>query len=415
MASNPAIGLSSDPLELLRQYTTQKKLVELLDKEGNLTKELLQAVTVRFGEDASFPRDTPTSYSRSNSDSDQYTLSALLHFLDHRDQSFYEYMKMTNTMGLQTVSFGDRVTLLDYLTGKSASVAGAGGATATGGEKHALADAADTSRRTKMRTSAGQEENGMASGRVTNDGTRDIMRRERVLVTTSTVLSSSKSFARVPDLIKELFPPKHGAKGQESKTTGNAAAAGASTSGAGIASVANGGANQRRVSQRKRANPIIVVPAATTAMINMYNIEELLQKHQFVDGRAIMEKGGPKPREIFIDHVVTRTSQRIRFRVVDSVQDFTEADWNSLVCVFTQGAAWQFKNWVWKSPEEIFQNTLGFYPKYNDERPKDAIRSWGISVINIERTKRHMDKAAVVGLWSTIEQYMATKKPEFLN
>ncbi|KAJ1810879.1 accessory factor associated with RNA polymerase II, partial [Coemansia sp. RSA 2599] len=384
--------------------------VELLDKEGNLTKDLLQAVTVRFGEDASFPRDTPTSYSRSNSDSDQYTLSALLHFLDHRDQSFYEYMKMTNTMGLQTVSFGDRVTLLDYLTGKSTNISGAGG------EKHAMSDAADTSRHTKMRTGGGPEENGGGSARAANDGTRDIMRRERVLVTTSSVLSSSKSFSRVPDLIKEIFPPKHGAKGQESKAAGGTLAAGASVAGsAGVAGAANGEAGRRRVSQRKRANPIIVVPAATTAMVNMYNIEELLQKHQFADGRAIMEKGGPKPREVFIDHVVTRSSQRIRFRVVDSVQDFTEADWNSLVCVFTQGAAWQFKNWVWKSPEEVFQNTLGFYPKYNDERPKDAIKSWGISVINIERTKRHMDKAAVVGLWSSIEQYMASKKPEFLN
>ncbi|KAJ2638210.1 accessory factor associated with RNA polymerase II [Coemansia sp. RSA 1286] len=406
MASNPALGQTSDPLELLRQYTTQKKPVELLDNDGNLTTDLLQATTVRFGEDASFARDTPTSYSRSNSDSDQYTLSALLHFLDHRDQSFYEYMKMTNTMGLQTVSFGDRVTLLDYLTGKS---------TSTGEEKQqkqleqqqqmAVDTAVDSSRRAnKARTDLVGD-----SGRTANDGTRDILRRERVLINTSSVVSSSKSFAKVPDLIKEIFPPKHGAKGADGKPM--APAAGALANGA----LAGNGVARKRVSQRKRANPIIVVPAATTAMINMYNIEELLQKHQFVDSRMIMETGGPKPREVFIDHQVTRSSQRIRVRVVDSVQDFTEADWNSLICVFTQGAAWQFKNWVWKSPEEVFQNTMGFYPKYNDERPKDSIKSWGVEVINIERTKRHMDKAAVVGLWSSIEQYLASKKPDFLN
>ncbi|KAJ2237710.1 accessory factor associated with RNA polymerase II [Coemansia sp. RSA 1722] len=406
MASNPALGQTSDPLELLRQYTTQKKPVELLDNDGNLTTNLLQATTVRFGEDASFPRDTPTSYSRSNSDSDQYTLSALLHFLDHRDQSFYEYMKTTNTMGLQTVSFGDRVTLLDYLTGKS---------TSTGEEKQqkqleqqqqmAVDTAVDSSRRAnKARTDLVGD-----SGRTANDGTRDILRRERVLINTSSVVSSSKSFAKVPDLIKEIFPPKHGAKGADGKPM--APAAGALANGA----LAGNGVARKRVSQRKRANPIIVVPAATTAMINMYNIEELLQKHQFVDSRMIMETGGPKPREVFIDHQVTRSSQRIRVRVVDSVQDFTEADWNSLICVFTQGAAWQFKNWVWKSPEEVFQNTMGFYPKYNDERPKDSIKSWGVEVINIERTKRHMDKAAVVGLWSSIEQYLASKKPDFLN
>ncbi|KAJ1941674.1 accessory factor associated with RNA polymerase II, partial [Kickxella alabastrina] len=112
MAFSPAItpttASSLDPLDLLRQYTTQKKPVELLDKDGNLTTDLLTATTVRFGEDASFARDTPTSYLRSNSDSDQYTLSALMHFLDNRDQSFYDYMKTASTMGLQAVSFGDR-------------------------------------------------------------------------------------------------------------------------------------------------------------------------------------------------------------------------------------------------------------------------------------------------------------------
>ncbi|KAJ1880669.1 accessory factor associated with RNA polymerase II [Coemansia sp. RSA 486] len=272
-------------------------------------------------------------------------------------------------------------------------------------QQMAVDTAVDSSRRAnKARTDLVGD-----SGRTANDGTRDILRRERVLINTSSVVSSSKSFAKVPDLIKEIFPPKHGAKGADGKPM--APAAGALANGA----LAGNGVARKRVSQRKRANPIIVVPAATTAMINMYNIEELLQKHQFVDSRMIMETGGPKPREVFIDHQVTRSSQRIRVRVVDSVQDFTEADWNSLICVFTQGAAWQFKNWVWKSPEEVFQNTMGFYPKYNDERPKDSIKSWGVEVINIERTKRHMDKAAVVGLWSSIEQYLASKKPDFLN
>ncbi|KAJ1721518.1 accessory factor associated with RNA polymerase II [Coemansia erecta] len=423
MASTPASATAADPLELLRQHTTHKRPVELLDADGNLTKELLKAATVRFGDEASFPRDAPTSYSRSNSDSDQYTLSALLHFLDHRDQSFYEYMKLTNSMGLQTVSFGDRVALLDYLTGKTNTVgaaaasAAASGAGATGsasatsaGGKRAHPDAAGDGGRGRARLDA----NGSFS-RV-NDATREVVRRERVLITTSNVLSSTKNFARVPDLIKELFPPKNAPKGPDGKPIASSAKH-AGGNPASAASAANGAnpSSHRRASQRKRANPIIIVPAATTAMINMYNIEDLLKDHHFSDGRAIMEKGEAKPREIFIEHTLSRSDQRLRFRVVDSVQDFTEADWNSLVCVFAQGVGWQFKNWIWKTPESIFQNTLGFYPKYSDEKPKDAIKTWGISVLNIERTKRHMDKAAVVGMWSSIEQHIATKKPEFFN
>ncbi|KAJ1860475.1 accessory factor associated with RNA polymerase II [Coemansia sp. RSA 2703] len=430
MASTPTSATALDPLVLLRQFTIHNRPIELLDSDGNLTTDLLKTATVRFGDEASFPRDAPTSYSRSSSDSDHYTLSAVLYFLDHRDQSFYEYMKLTNSMGLQNVSFGDRAALLDYLTGKTntlVSAAASAAATATGSNgasssasasassgKRANADSANDGNRSRARLDA----NGSFS-RI-NDATREVVRRERALITTSSVLSSTKSFTRVPDLIKELFPPKNAPKGPDGKpivtSTKHASGLAVGTS-ASASSATNGtkSSSHIRASQRKRANPIIIVPAATTAMINMYNIEDLLKDHQFSDGRTIMERGEAKPREIFIEHTLSRTDQRLRFRVVDSVQDFTEADWNSLVCVFTQGAPWQFKNWIWKSPENIFQNTLGFYPKYNDEKLKESIKTWGISVLNIERTKRHMDKAAVVGMWTAIEQYIATKKPEFFN
>ncbi|KAJ2763170.1 accessory factor associated with RNA polymerase II [Coemansia sp. BCRC 34490] len=436
---------TSDPLELLRQYTMQQKTIELLDKDGNLTKDLLQAATVRFGEDASFARDTPTRYLRSNSEADQYALSALLHFLDHRNQSFYEYMKTTNSLGLQTVSFGDRGNLLDYLTGKIADVvssagasttasagASAGAAAASGdavaGEKRGDDDAgvASDGRRVRLRTSAADSMGGGdrlvsgaqgASTAAGGDPARDIMRRERVLVTTSSALSSNNSFASAAGLIKELFPTKGDVKGAGARS---ADTAGAPTS---ASAAASGGASgngvtarlaHRKTARGKRQTPIIVVPAATTAMLNMYNIKPLLQDFQFVEWRVVMEKGGSKPREATVERKLQSTGHNQRFRVVDSVQDFTDADWNSVVCVFTQGAAWQFKNWLWKSPEEVFRNCLGFYPKYQDEQLKETTASWGIKPLNIERSRRHMDRATITGLWSSIEQYIAHRKPDLL-
>ncbi|KAJ2671142.1 accessory factor associated with RNA polymerase II [Coemansia sp. RSA 1085] len=401
---------TTDPLELLRQYTVEKKTIEFLDKEGNLTTDLLQAATVRFGEDASFARDTPTRYSRSNSD-DQYTLSALLYFFDHRDQPFYEYMKASNTLGLQTVSFNDRSGLLDYITGKS-DKAGAG---TTESGKQASGEGDGSRLRTDELTAGAAATSAVgASGAggdtgvgadLANEVARNVMRRERTLVTTSTALSSNKSFAHVSELLKELFPSKSAA-GSKDK---NAA------SGAGAAAKTGDAAGRRKSSHRKRRDPIIVVPAATTAMLNMYNIKALLQDHEYIESRVFLEKGGQKPREEFVERTMASTGQNIRFRIVDSVQDFGEADWNSLVCVFTQGAAWQFKNWMWKTPEEVFQHCLGLYPKHQDEQPKDATRTWGIMPLNIERNKRHMDRATVAGLWANLEQYMARNKPDFFK
>ncbi|KAJ2445238.1 accessory factor associated with RNA polymerase II [Coemansia sp. RSA 2424] len=250
---------------------------------------------------------------------------------------------------------------------------------------------------------------------VANDIARDIMRRERVLLNSSNILSSSKSFARVPDLAKTLFPSKSGSTSKGGATTAAAAAAKSSSATTDITPPSAAAAGRRSTHHRKRRNPIIVVPAATTSMLTMYNIKALLQDHQFIEGRAEIEKAGPKPREVTIEHTMSYSGQTVKFRIVDSVQDFTEADWESLVCVFTQGAAWQFKNWMWKTPEEVFHNCLGFYPKYQDERPKDSVNSWAVSPLNIERSKRHMDRATVVGLWNSLEQYMARNKPELLG
>ncbi|KAJ2845345.1 accessory factor associated with RNA polymerase II, partial [Coemansia brasiliensis] len=346
---------TTDPLELLRQYTVEKKTIEFLDKEGNLTTDLLQAATVRFGEDASFARDTPTRYSRSNSD-DQYTLSALLYFFDHRDQPFYEYMKASNTLGLQTVSFNDRAGLLDYITGKS-DKAGAGAGTDsgkhTGGEGDGGGSRTDELAATAAASATGAGGAGGETGAradSANEVARNVMRRERTLVSTSTALSSNKSFAHVSELLKELFPSKSAAGAKDKGAVGGAGSA---------AKPGGDAAGRRKSSHRKRRDPIIVVPAATTAMLNMYNIKALLQNHEYIESRVFLEKGGQKPREEFVERMMSSTGQNIRFRVVDSVQDFGEADWNSLVCVFTQGAGWQFKNWIWKSPEEVFQHCLG--------------------------------------------------------
>ncbi|KAJ2745846.1 accessory factor associated with RNA polymerase II [Coemansia sp. BCRC 34301] len=394
--------VAPDPLQLLRQYTIQSKKVELLDQNDNPTTDLQSATTIRFAEeDASFARDTPTSFMRSNSDADHYTLSALVHFLDHRDQTFYEYMKMTNTLGLQTISFGDRAQVLGYLTGKISELSAATPGSAV--EEKPTGDA----KRARVRAPADG-----TGAPVANDIARDIMRRERSLLNSSNVLSSNKSFARVPDLAKTLFPSKSGATSKSGASAGKYSASDA-TPAAGASSA--GAVGRRPTHHRKRRNPIIVVPAATTSMLTMYNIKALLQDHQFIEGRAEMEKAGPKPREVIVEHTMSYSGQTLKFRIVDSVQDFTEADWESLVCVFTQGAAWQFKNWTWKTPEEVFHNCLGFYPKYQDERPKDTVNSWAVSPLNIERSKRHMDRATVVGLWNSLEQYMARNKPDLLG
>ncbi|PVV04459.1 hypothetical protein BB560_001041 [Smittium megazygosporum] len=59
---------------------------------------------------------------------------------------------------------------------------------------------------------------------------------------------------------------------------------------------------------------------------------------------------------------------------------------------------------------EIFSNCLGFYPKYREEPPKDSIKSWDISLIEIDRSKRSHDATVIASFWTTLEKYISDKK-----
>ena len=59
--------------------------------------------------------------------------------------------------------------------------------------------------------------------------------------------------------------------------------------------------------------------------------------------------------------VVAAASSRRRYTVVDNGARLSRADWDRVVAVFAQGAAWQFKGWKRDAPVEIFSRALGVH------------------------------------------------------
>ncbi len=62
------------------------------------------------------------------------------------------------------------------------------------------------------------------------------------------------------------------------------------------------------------------------------------------------------------------------------------------MCVVVQGAAWQFKEFKWKQPVNLFQHVLGIHLRYDDVKLEPMVAGWNVQVIQISKDKRHLDK-----------------------
>jgi parafibromin len=171
--------------------------------------------------------------------------------------------------------------------------------------------------------------------------------------------------------------------------------------------------NKTPVKTRKSTGPpIIIVPAALTTHLTLYNAQDFLEQGVFVssiDKRNVQSK---KPTSVQIKSFADKSTV---YEVIDSAQKLKEQDWERVVAVFALGQQWQFKGWKWSEPVELFHHVRGFYLRFDDDGPVDAVKKWNMKVLTINRHKRHLDKTAVVEFWQEIDKYVSHSRPELLN
>lgn len=102
----------------------------------------------------------------------------------------------------------------------------------------------------------------------------------------------------------------------------------------------------------------------------------------------------------------------VPYRVIDSVSRLTDADWDRVVAVFVQGPAWQFKGWPWNgNPTEIFAHVKAFHLKFSELQLDSNVKNWSVNVINLDRYKRHLDRASLQQFWDILDRFMSKQKP----
>uniref|UniRef100_A0A673LJA1 Parafibromin n=1 Tax=Sinocyclocheilus rhinocerous TaxID=307959 RepID=A0A673LJA1_9TELE len=161
--------------------------------------------------------------------------------------------------------------------------------------------------------------------------------------------------------------------------------------------------------------PIIIIPAATTSLITMLNAKDLLQDLKFVTTEDKKKLGTQRDNEVLLqrrkDQVQpggANISVTVPYRVIDQPLKLAPQDWDRVVAVFVQGPAWQFKGWPWLlpdgSPVDIFAKIRAFHLKYDEARMDPNVQKWDVTVLELSHHKRHLDRPVFLRFWETLDR-----------
>ncbi|KAL1922485.1 uncharacterized protein VTP21DRAFT_10024 [Calcarisporiella thermophila] len=387
--------MSQDPLLTLRDANLNKKIIDFADSTG-APSDLQSSTQILLGETL-FPRNTTTAYKKSGAKDEFYTLDSLVFLVRHGSaQDFSGYMKACIETRIPPVSIIDRKNILDYLTGVTST----------------NANILLTSQREKRPVDEVLEDHDagikkpkpaiITVSKDTIEAVKKINSRERVLVNRSTILRGNKSFLHVQKIaIEKLIKGKlrqqkeekaHGDRGKQRPSSRSTPAS----------------EDPKSPRRRQQRTPIIIVPAAATSLVTLYNVKELLENGKFVDSQSIRDSGVKKQQQVLVQRKCS-DGTIANYKIVDSVEGFAVDDWDRVVAVFVTGAAWQFRNWKWQSPVDIFHNVKGFFCQWANEDLKDVAKNWNVTTLKIHRYKRHLDKALISYFWDVLDQYTAQR------
>lgn len=157
----------------------------------------------------------------------------------------------------------------------------------------------------------------------------------------------------------------------------------------------------------RRVEPIILLSSSFSSLLRMPNIKSFLAEGVYQP----LESSGEAPNILHISRNLRSIypGHPTRFILVDDPSNFRPDYWNRVVAVFTTGQTWQFKNYKWQNPAELFSHALGVYVGWKGEVVPDTVKGWGRGVMSVQIDKgpnRWQDREVVETIWSNIEARM---------
>jgi len=166
----------------------------------------------------------------------------------------------------------------------------------------------------------------------------------------------------------------------------------------------------------RRPDPIILLSPSASALLRLNNIRSFLQDGRFTPADTAASTASMLHVQRSMPSI--DPNRPLRFILVEGPEQFKPEYWNRVVAVFTTGQTWQFKNYKWSSPNELFKHVLGVYVGWRGDAPPDNVKDWGHRVVStaVDRWRgdghdasRFRDKEITEQIWKAIEVAMVHK------
>ena len=168
---------------------------------------------------------------------------------------------------------------------------------------------------------------------------------------------------------------------------------------------------QQKGGKRESRTPIIIIPAAPKSLITMFNAKEILQDLKYVSTEDKRAGGAKKENDVLIQRR-KEGGLTVPYRVLDNAGRLNNAEWDRVVGVFVMGQAWQFKGWPHEGrPVDILSRIAGFQIKQQEATLEKNIDNWAVTEIQLSRTERHLDRAALLTFWEKLDKHIIKHKP----
>mmetsp|Transcript_613 Transcript_613/g.1109 ORF Transcript_613/g.1109 Transcript_613/m.1109 type:complete len:546 (-) Transcript_613:103-1740(-) len=162
--------------------------------------------------------------------------------------------------------------------------------------------------------------------------------------------------------------------------------------------------------------PLILIPNAMTSPITMINAKEFFGSAKFIPRDVQLKNGVRKlPSVTFTRRIAGRLGgHMVEYEVMDNPSTRLKPhEWDRVVAVIPQGAAWQFKGWRYSNPVDIFNKSYGFYIGIEKTPiPKD-LTGWRVKKGWLNKDKRSLDSVTYASFWNGLDDWMSLHKPEY--
>lgn len=388
----------SSVLAIVRDLLRTKKDFKLTNKDGEPVEDIVAAKNISFGSKTTvFSLDEVTDF---EIEGEKVPLRVVIQCWLHRGSNAAEYLADCQKKQIFNVSFLQRTGLLNWLSGSSGSLQISKPKEDERFGKKSPAAAAATNGKEGEKTGNGYStipSNGENNDVNDDPVLREALSRERVLLDHNSSLRGNKpiNFSYlIKDaelkLVQSLKSSFHSKKGSHNDSS-------------------NGRVSKSADSSRQvpRKDPIILIPSAASSVFTMSNIKKFLQDAHYVNPRDIPASQVDLVR---VEKKFDRISRPIRFIVVNNTRMFTKPEyWDRVVAVFTMGHKWQFNNYQWNTPQELFQHCKGYYFHYAGDVVPQHVQQWNVQQVQLDKNIRFKDIEVVRFFWNSLERELIAR------